>query len=257
MGHGKIEAFNRFCTNNFIAEVKASTILTLDQLNDAFKAWTHEEYNHRKHSELGMTPSQRWHRDASRAEYIDEEKIRIVFLWRELRTADKTGVIRLFNRPYKVIPSLARKRVEVRYHPEHLDQIEIYLDGSFKQRAKPLQISPNRAPKEPAPVEKNLKQEKLPDYLLWLTQKHAEKIKIGPRKKEGAKRLQGFIALLEQYIHPDVFDPSLATEFFLSFGPFDTALVKDILIDLLAAHPANLHMSFYLNHIHQQLFGGK
>jgi transposase InsO family protein len=257
MGHGKIEAFNRFCTNNFIAEVKASSILTIDQLNEAFKAWVHEEYNHRKHSEIAMTPTQRWHRDASRTEYIDEEKIRIVFLWRELRTADKTGLIRLFNRPYKVIPSLARKRVEVRYDPEHLDQIEIYLDGSFKQRAKPLQISPNRAPKEPAPVEKNLKQEKMPDYLLWLTRKHKEKIKIGPRKKENEKTLHAFMALLEQYIHPDVFDSSRATEFFQRFGPFETQRIKSILMDLLAAHPPNLHMSFYLNHIHNQLFGEK
>jgi hypothetical protein len=156
-----------------------------------------------------------------------------------------------------VIPSLAKKRVEVRYDLEHLDQIEIYLDGSFKQRAKPLQISANRAPKEPIPVEKNLKQEKMPDYLQWLTQKHKKKIKIAPHKKEGEKSRQAFMALLQEHIHPDVFNPRLAATFFHSFGPFDAARVKQILIDLLAAHPPNLHMSFYLNHIHQQLFGGK
>ncbi|RPJ20890.1 MAG: transposase, partial [Desulfobacteraceae bacterium] len=49
-GHGKIEAFNRFCINNFIAEVKASDLLTLEELNEAFFAWINEEYNHRKHS---------------------------------------------------------------------------------------------------------------------------------------------------------------------------------------------------------------
>jgi putative transposase len=259
MGHGKIEAFNRFCTNNFIAEVKASRILTIDQLNRAFKAWVEEEYNNRKHAELHMSPRQRWLRDVSRIEYLDEEKIRVVFLWRELRTPDKTGVIKLFSQAYKVIPSLARQRVEVRYDPEHLDQIEIYLDGSFKQRAKPLRISPNRAPREPLPVDNNPSPEEKVDYLRWLTRKHTEKIRLTPReKKEGEDHTpESFLSLLQQSVHPDVFDSSLATEFFQAFGPFNPAQIKDILTDLLAVHPPNLHLSFYLNHIRDQLFGGR
>ncbi len=147
-GHGKIEAFNRFCVTNFIAEVKASAIRTVDQLNEAFFAFIDVEYNRRRHSELKMSPKQRWLKDASRITYLQEEKIRMAFLWRELRTADKTGVIRLFNKKYKVAPDLVKKRVEVRYDPERLDQIEIYVNGNFVQRAKPLRITAHRAPKQ-------------------------------------------------------------------------------------------------------------
>jgi transposase InsO family protein len=258
-GHGKIEAFNRFCINNFIAEVKVSKIQTLDQLNEAFFAWVDEEYNHRKHSELGMSPKKRWLRDSSRIEYIDEEKIRIAFLWRELRTPDKTAIINLFNRSYKVSSTLAKRRVEVRYDPEHLHQIEIYLDGSFRQRAKPLQVSPNRAPKEPLPVKQNPSEEEKIDYLAWLTKEHKKKTKISSvQKKKGENHnLQGFLSILRDHIHPDVFDPALAAEFFETFGPFDLQRLKDILTDLLAAHPTNLHLSFYFNHIQNQLFGDK
>ena len=78
-----------------------------------------------------MSPKQRWLKDASRITYLEEEKIRTAFLWRELRTADKTGVIRLFNKKYKVAPDLVKKRAEVRYDPERLDQIEIYINGNF------------------------------------------------------------------------------------------------------------------------------
>jgi hypothetical protein len=234
-GHGKIEAFNRFCINNFIAEVKVSKIQTLDQLNEAFFAWVDEEYNHRKHSELGMSPKKRWLRDSSRIEYIDEEKIRIAFLWRELRTPDKTAIINLFNRSYKVSSTLAKRRVEVRYDPEHLHQIEIYLDGSFRQRAKPLQVSPNRAPKEPLPVKQNPSEEEKIDYLAWLTKEHKKKTKISSvQKKKGENHnLQGFLSILRDHIHPDVFDPALAAEFFETFGPFDLQRLKDILTDLL------------------------
>jgi putative transposase len=261
-GHGKIEAFNRFCVNNFIAEVKASTLRTLDQLNEAFFAWVDEEYNHRKHSELGMSPKKRWLKDSSRIHYLDEEKIRVAFLWRELRTPDKTSVIKLFNRSYKVSATLVKQRLEVRYDPEHLDTIEIYLNGKFRQKAKPLQTSAHRGPKELLPLPQNSKPEEKLDYLAWLTQTHKKKVKLpSAGKAEDNRRrendLQHFLAVLQQHIHPDVFDPSLATEFFEAFGPFDIPRVKQLLADLLAAHPANLHLSFYLNHIHDQFFGGQ
>jgi transposase InsO family protein len=258
-GHGKIEAFNRFCINNFIAEVKVSKIKTLDQLNEAFFAWVHEEYNHRKHSELAMSPKKRWLRDSSRIEYIDEEKIRVAFLWRELRTPDKTAIIKLFNRSYKVSATLAKRRVEVRYDPEHLHQIEIYLDGAFRQRAKPLQVSPNRAPKEHLPLKQDPSEEEKIDYLAWLTREHRKKTNLrSVKKKTGIHdNLQGFLSTLREHIHPDVFDLDLATEFFETFGPFDLKKLKNILTDLLAAHPTNLHLSFYFNHIQNQLLGDK
>lgn len=259
MGHGKIEAFNGFCTTNFIAEVKASNIITLDQLNEAFLAWVDEEYNRRKHSELGMSPKQRWLKDSSRIEYLDEEKIRIAFLWRELRTPDKTAVIRLFNRAYKVSATLAKRRVEVRYDPERLDSIEIYYQGTFRQRAKPLQISPHRAPKELLPLPKDQNIEEKTDYLGWLTQKHKGKTKISSSEKKSpkAQSLADFLDILRRRLAIEVFDQATAADFFEIYGPFDLDRVKYSLDALLAVEPPNLHLSFYLDHIQNQLIGGQ
>jgi len=259
MGHGKIEAFNRFCVNHFIAEVKASKIVTLHQLNEAFFAWVAEEYNLRKHAELGITPKQRWTNDASRIQYVEEEKLRIAFLWREKRTPDKAGVLRLFHQRYKVAPLLAKKRVEVRYDPETLDHIEIYLDGVFKQRAKPLQIAPNRAPGKLLPLDQVQMPEEKTDYLGWLTGKHKKKIKITPANGKSSgdnQTLPAFLQILRGYISRQVFDEKEATAFFQTFGPFDPDRLKRILDDLLAVEPKNLHISFYLNHIQTKLMGG-
>lgn len=259
MGHGKIEAFNRFCVNHFIAEVKASKIVTLHQLNEAFFAWVGEEYNLRKHAEIGMTPKQRWTNDASRIQYVEEEKLRIAFLWRERRTPDKAGVLRLFHHRYKVSPLLAKKRVEVRYDPETLDHIEIYLDGVFRQRAKPLQITPNRAPREPLPLEQDQMPEEKTDYLGWLTGEHKKKIKITPANGKSSgdnQTLAGFLQILREYISKEVFDEKEAAAFFQTFGSFDPDRLKRILDDLLAVEPKDLHISFYLNHIQTKLMGG-
>jgi transposase InsO family protein len=253
-GHGKIEAFNRFCVTNFIAEVKASAIRTLDELNQAFFAFIDVEYNRRRHSELHMTPKQRWLKDASRITYLEEEKIRTAFLWREMRTADKTGVIRLFNQKYKVVPEFSQKKIEVRYDPERLDQIEIYANGKFIQRAKPLSITPHRAPKqimphtEPAPPAKT-------DYLTWLTQQHQQEKHMANQSLDPSKTAAPFIALLREHIDPKVFDPTLCNEFFHTHGPFDIQKIKHILDILLAVHPNNLHTTFYLETIRDHLMG--
>jgi transposase InsO family protein len=259
MGHGKIEAFNRYCINNFIAELKASNITRLQQLNEAFLAWVDEEYNQRRHRELGQSPKERWLKDSARIHYLEEEKIRLAFLWQELRTPDKTGVIQLFRRKYKVSPTLAKRRVEVRYDPERLDTIEIYLDGKFRQRAKPLAISPHRAPKELLDIPKAQDTSNTTDYLGWLTKKHKAKTQISPVERKPAKdqTMAEFVAILRGRLDPEVVDQHLAAEFFETFGPFDLNRLKATLDNLLAVNPPNLHLSFYLEHIQRQLIGAQ
>jgi putative transposase len=259
MGHGKIEAFNRYCTTNFIAEIKASRIRTLDQLNEAFLAWLDEEYNQRRHSELGTSPKNRWHQDAGRIHYLDEEQIRAAFLWREIRSADKTGVVRLFNQRYQVAASLARKKLQIRYDPEHLQHIEVYFEGRFRQRAKPLQVSAHRAPKQDLPGDHGCDCHPPTDYLGWLTQQRRAKIQIKPLRSGSAVKagLQEFLDILRKRIAGQVFDQLLATEFYRSFGPFEAQQVKDCLDTLLAAQPANLHLSFYLQYIRHRLIGDR
>jgi hypothetical protein len=258
MGHGKVESFNRYCVTNFIAEVKASRIRTLDQLNEAFVAWIEEEYNQRRHSELGTSPKNRWMKDVSRIHYLEEEKIRVAFLWREVRTADKTAVVRLFNRKYKVCQQLARKKLELRYDPERLDQIEIFVDGAFRQRAKPLQIGANRTPKQ-LPILKEHHEHTPTDYLGYLTKKHQEKIhiKAAAGQKTDRTSLKTFLAIVSNRIAAQVFDAKLATDFYNTYGPFETKLLETCLDNLLCNHPTNLHLSFYLEYIQHQLIQGQ
>ena len=240
---------------NFIAEVKASAILTLDQLNQAFFAFIDVEYNRRRHSELNMSPKQRWLKDASRITYLEEEKIRVAFMWREIRTADKTGVIRLFNKKYKVGPGLAKKKLEVRYDPERLDQIEIYLNGTFVQRAKPLSITPHRGPKQTLAESTSTMPSVKADYLRWLIQQHQDEKSITKQKSKSDSSKAQFMALLRQHIDPNVFDHKLCTQFFNTYGPFDIQKINSILTTLLAVHPNNLHTAFYLEHIQYHLTG--
>lgn len=255
MGHGKIEAFNRYCTTNFIAEVKAAAITTLDELNQAFLAWLDCDYNRRRHSAIGTSPWQRWHQDAGRVHYLDEEKLRTAFLWREHRKVDKTAVLSLFKQKYKLSAALANKRVEVRYDPERLDQIEIYIDGVFRQRARTLTISAHRGPRELPPAQPRPADQAPTDYLGHLTQKHRRTAAVEPPRPPAAMSPAGFLDILKKRIDPAVFDPQAAERFYRTYGPFDSAQLKTCLDALLRCQPPNLHISVYLQHICDRLIG--
>ncbi|MCP4805674.1 MAG: DDE-type integrase/transposase/recombinase, partial [Proteobacteria bacterium] len=152
-GHGKIEAFNRLCRAAFVAEVKASGIETLDALNRAFAAWTERYYNIRVHAEIGVTPKARWRAGVRHVRYVDEAALRRAFQWSEKRTTDKAGVLSLFGRRYQAGHELARKKVEVRFDPEHLEQVELHVDGRFRERVGPLRVGVHRRRKVEVPTE--------------------------------------------------------------------------------------------------------
>jgi len=249
-GHGKIEAFNRLCRAQFIAELKASPIRTLEDLNRAFLAWLELEYNKTRHSELGMSPHQRWLEDVARVKYVDEEKLRKAFLFKIDRTADKTGVVKLHGRRYQVGWELSKKKFQVLYDPERLEQVEVFRDGKFVQKAKLLKISTHRAPrnlKNLCPESKDPKQPPT-DYLGHLVQKHQQLMPV-PEPASDEDRTDAFLALCKNRLSEQIFDEIAARNFWDTYGPFDLVRSEQILSDLLEVHPDNHHMHFYLEAI--------
>jgi transposase len=230
MGHGKIEALNKFLTSNFVAEVKASRIKTLDELNEAFVAFADLDYNKAIHGETNETPLARWKKDVERVRYVDEKLVLRAFLWREHRTTDKTGIFSLFGVRYQTGALCAKKRIEVRYDPERTDEVDVYLDGRFVERVKPFAVSTHRRPhtlppaSPPAPPG--------PPTADWLSHLVEQRRKDGfveeaPRAlseeiaRERAIADAAIVSLLEEHVHEDVFDERAITDFVARYGPFD------------------------------------
>ena len=149
MGHGKIEAFNRYCKRNFIAEMKGSKVQTLDQMNAAFRTFM-RMYNERVHGQTGEAPLARWNASQEHVKWAEEEQLRQAFLFADTRTADKAGIFSLHTVQFQVGPSLAKRKVEIRYDPEDLSQVEVYHNGEFMQRLRPFEVSRHRRPKPTA-----------------------------------------------------------------------------------------------------------
>lgn len=259
MGHGKIEALNQYIRNAFLAELKASNITTLDALNEAFVAWSDYEYNRAVHSETGEEPRLRWRAGLDRVRYADEEKLRLAFLWREERTPDKAGVFSLFGTNYQVGPELARKRIEVRYDPEALDEVEIYFKCRFVERARPFEVQPERRPRKSQPQAPP--PEPGADWLQHLVDKRQREgfIEPSPKQlkeaaaKQRAEADQAIVELFFGRLDPAAMHEATVRDYLERYGPFDPEQTQRALDVMLESTPKDLHVKVYLDEIRKQL----
>lgn len=90
--------------------------LTLDKLNLATQAWIEKEYHHKRHSELGCSPMQRYLQDAHVGRNSPASS--------ELRRAFRRQAVRTQRRSDGTI-SLEGKRFEVPAQYRHLEQIHL------------------------------------------------------------------------------------------------------------------------------------
>ena len=263
MGHGKIEAANRLIRSAFLAELAASSITTLDALNEAFMAWADLDYNRTVHSETGQTPLERFKDGLSKVRYADEEKLRQAFVWREDRTPDKAGCFSLFGIRYQVDSTLGTSKVEVRFDPEALDEVEVWHKGSFVKRVRPFEVKRHRRPRQKPPLSKPQidapKSPPLADYLGHLVETRRQDRFIEPEptakdliEKARARRQsadQAIIDLLIDYLDPDAMDLGAAVRYLQTHGPFDVEQADDTLKRLLADYPNDHHVTLYLEAI--------
>lgn len=264
MGHGKIEAFNRLINAAFIAEVKASNITTIDQLNEAWVAWVDGYYNVEIHGETHERPVERWRKHLPKARFLDEDKIQAAFLWNEVRTADKAGIFSLFGTEYQVSAALAKRPIEVRYDPENLEEVEIWVERKRVERVKPFSVRRHRrahvdVPPPAAPTVA------LPagGWLGKLVSDRREQSFIEPTPQmlaeaESQRRAEADAAVfdvLADRLDPEVVDAPTIRAFLARFGPWDAEAVASALEQILAHQPRDLHAQVYLDLLHSHLKG--
>ena len=262
-GHGKIEALNRLIRSAFLAELRASRITTLDALNEAFLAWADLEYNRRTHGETGEEPLSRWRRGVEKVRYADEEDLRQAFFWHEDRTPDKAGVFSLFGEKYQT--RLGRRRIQVRFDPEALDLVEVWLGGQFQERVRPFEVSTHRRPHVTRPeAEAQAAAPPIVDWLSHLIARREEQfLEPTPRQlvEQAASRRHSaddaIVDLFARRLDEDIFDEAALRDWLLRFGPVPIATAETCLDRLLGNGTRNdQHITFFLDALRQHLQGG-
>jgi putative transposase len=157
-GRGKQERANRYIREAFLAEATHQGIESLDALNDLFAAWAGQVANRRVHAETGQRPIDRFQAGGPPRQ-ASPELLREAFRWSVTRRVTRTATVPLEGNAYAVDPALTGRRVELRYDPEDLTRIDVWLDGKPAGKAVPFvtrrhvhRAVPQAARPEPAPT---------------------------------------------------------------------------------------------------------
>jgi transposase InsO family protein len=139
-GRGKIERWFGDVRQEFLPEVQASHISTLEDLNVSFWAWLEVIYHRRVHSETGQSPLDRYQQGIDQVKAADPVVLHKAFLWRERRLVSRSGTISLQGNSYAVDPQLIGRTIELRFDPFQLDQLEVWLEGKPLGPARVLRL---------------------------------------------------------------------------------------------------------------------
>jgi transposase InsO family protein len=125
---GLIERFFQTCQTQFEAEVRASQILTLDELNRLLAAWLEVAYHQEVNRETGQTPHERYYREPRLIRHVDLGVVLTFFHQRVPRTVDEDhSDVRVDHLFFAVDPKLRGDAVIVEYDPfSSLEEVQLY-----------------------------------------------------------------------------------------------------------------------------------
>ncbi len=250
-GKGKIEKFFGYVRSSFMPEISSSRIITLSQLNEAFRAWLELKYHRRIHSELKAKPIDIFMTHQDKLHYPSVEQIKEAFLYREKRKVHKDCTFSLMGDYYEVLPALVGQEVEILFDPDDLETVKVYLAGDFFQQAKVLRTPPRRAKKQTSqdnPVRTGV------DYLKNLVDEHRnirEGFLFGPKvTSDNRFTVADLLTIMQRKgFHLSDFEKSEIQKCFDNFGPFDRDSTSQILTAIVKLKGTRQHISFYLQKI--------
>jgi putative transposase len=252
-GKGKVERWIRTVKDCFYPEAARSGVVTLDELNRRFDAWLSSEYHNKTHSELNSTPVQRWQKDVAHIRPIDTAEIRRALMLRAHRRVHaNTSCVFLEGEEYQVSPTFAGQIVEIRWHPDFLQNIEIWSEGSFIEIAT-LVSRHNHVEKKKFDAEQTAQYEPLSSSKNYFASLETGKSSLLPKptKNDELLSLEEFQSLLADRLERTLNDSELSRSrsFFAQFAPLHRQITSMALAQAIDVKGAHLHLRFYLQHL--------
>lgn len=123
-------------------EVNLEKPQTLEKLNELFRVWTDECYNHKSHSALNdnASPYCTYQIDSKPLKLVDIDVLANAFLHAEERKVDKAGCISFEGKKYEVGLTFIGCKVGVIYDPADISTLTIEYEGYSPWQAKELVI---------------------------------------------------------------------------------------------------------------------
>lgn len=103
-----------------------NTFETLEDIRRSLSNFLYDNYINKIHSTTKMTPNDRWHQEANKVQFLDENLIEESFLHRTFNKVRKDRTISFKTEYYEVPFKYVGQTVELRYDPNNLDVLFLY-----------------------------------------------------------------------------------------------------------------------------------
>jgi len=261
-GKGKIERFFKTVQDDFFNEAYNAGIDSLSELNALFQAWLKSEYHEKAHSELEMTPLERWAQDFEKISIVTPDEIRSALMLRESRVVHlQTATVSVDGRTYQASADMAGQCVEVRWSPTRPEEVELWMVGEFIESAPEATVKPWVEPKtgllEEVETPSGTPIESSRNYLQGLVTGERDKGVLELKENEllTARRFVDLFNLhLERVLMQEELD--LIGEFFRNFAPLRTETVATTLERAVTVKGSELHLRYYLEQLEQAIRKG-
>jgi transposase InsO family protein len=138
-GKGKIERFFKTVRTRFLPGCTAGT---LKDLNDALDQWINDDYHQKKHSSTGQTPLERFTANMHCLR-TGPQNLKDHFRKVARRTISSDRTITLNGKLYEGPVALIGKRVELLYHENDMETLEVKYQGKSYGVIRPVDIHVN------------------------------------------------------------------------------------------------------------------
>lgn len=153
---GKIERFFHTVRTRFLSQIDSSAIKDIDELNLLYWKWLEEDYHHKVHSELKMSPLDFFMSQSDRVKlFPNPSMLDEYFLLKVNRKVNHDATLSLHSILFETDLRLANSRLEVRYDPEWLltpnTPILLYHEGKKVGEARQVNFHDNAHSKRKGP----------------------------------------------------------------------------------------------------------
>ncbi len=258
-GKGKVERFIKTVQDSFMVEANRAGVQSLESLNEMFKGWL-SEYHNRVHSELeNKTPQERWKEDVKRISLVTHEELRRALMLRAKRKVHlSTATVSVDGRDYQASADLAGQEVEVRWHWERPQSVELWMLGEFIEVAPEFQIKSwverkernldEDTPGTPIESSKQLMSS-------FQANQNQSREYLEALKSDELLACEEFVRLVQSNLSRELVQEELNSLglFFKRLAPFRRDTVDKTLERSIAVKGADMHVRFYLEQLEQAM----
>ncbi len=142
---GKIERFNRTVRQRFLSRLPEDTTITIEDLNDRFGRWLHDDYHLRRHGGIKMKPLDRLLLSCEQTQIkrLGDGEIDHAFMGRVVRVVRNDATVSVGNRFYEVPPEFIGSRCDLRFPIGRPEDLILYRDDQPVTKIKEVDLADN------------------------------------------------------------------------------------------------------------------